>query len=84
MDNGREFLTYDIGGLGHRQKKPKNGQEPFSPPPVFERLGIKMTNAIVRNAKAKIIERRSRTSKTSFPGCLKPTRAEMSWKSLRN
>ena len=58
VDNGREFLTYDIGGLGHRQKKPKNGQEPFSPPPVFERLGIKMTNAIVRNAKAKIIERR--------------------------
>lgn len=58
VDNGREFLTYDIGGLGHRKKKPKNGQEPFSPPPVFERLGIKMTNAIVRNAKAKIIERR--------------------------
>lgn len=58
VDNGREFLTFDIGGLGHRKKKPKDGQERFEPPPVFERLGIKMTNAIVRNAKAKIIERR--------------------------
>mgnify|MGYP000694844693 FL=1 len=28
------------------------------PPPVFTRLGIKMTNAIVRNARAKTIERR--------------------------
>ena len=60
VDNGREFLTFDIGGLGHRKKKPKDGQERFEPPPVFERLGIKMTNAIVRNAKAKIIERRFR------------------------
>lgn len=58
VDNGREFLTHDIGGLGHRKKKPKDGQERFEVPPVFERLGIKMTNAIVRNAKAKIIERR--------------------------
>lgn len=58
VDNGREFLTFDIGGLGHRKKKYKDGKEPFSPPPVFERLGIHMTNAIVRNAKAKIIERR--------------------------
>lgn len=63
VDNGREFLTFDVGGLGHRKKKPKNGEEPFSPPPVFERLGIKMTNAIVRNAKAKIIERRFRDVK---------------------
>ena len=58
VDNGREFLTFDIGGLGHRKKKPKNGEEPFEPPGVFKRLGINMTNAIVRNAKAKIIERR--------------------------
>ncbi len=63
VDNGREFLTFDIGGLGHREKKPKDGQERFDPPPVFERLGIKMTNAIVRNAKAKIIERRFRDVK---------------------
>lgn len=56
VDNGREFLTHDVGGLGHRQKKSKKDE--FTAPPVFERLGIKMTNAIVRNAKAKIIERR--------------------------
>jgi len=58
VDNGREFLTFDIGGLGHRKRKPKDGQVPFEPPGIFARLGIHMTNAIVRNAKAKIIERR--------------------------
>ena len=63
VDNGRVFLTFDIGGLGQRNKKPKDGQERVEPPPVFERLGIKMTNAIVRNAKAKIIERRFRDVK---------------------
>lgn len=63
VDNGREFLTYDVGGLGHRKKKPKDGQERFEPPPVFERLGIHMTNAIVCNAKAKVIERRFRDVK---------------------
>ncbi len=63
VDNGREFLTFDIGDLGHRAKKPKDGKERFEPPPVFERLGIDMTNAIVRNAKAKIIERRFRDIK---------------------
>ncbi len=62
VDNGREFLTFDIGGLGHRQKKNKGGKQ-YNPPPVFTRLGIKMTNAIVRNAKAKIIERRFRDVK---------------------
>lgn len=61
VDNGREFLTFDVGGLGHRQKK--STKDKFTPPPVFERLGIKMTNAIVRNAKAKIIERRFRDVK---------------------
>lgn len=61
VDNGREFLTFDVGGLGHRTKKSQ--KDKFAPPPVFERLGIKMTNAIVRNAKAKIIERRFRDVK---------------------
>ena len=56
LDNGKEFLTFDFGGLGHRQKK--STKDRFSPPPIFERLGIKMVNARVRNAKAKIIERR--------------------------
>lgn len=60
VDNGREFLNKDVGGLGHRAKKSrKEKDKKFSPPPgVFERLGIKMTNAIVRNARAKLVERR--------------------------
>ena len=56
VDNGREFLTFDVGGLGHRKKKSQ--QERTEPPPVFKRLGIEMTNAIVKNARAKVIERR--------------------------
>lgn len=55
VDNGREFLIKDVGGLGHRQHK--NTADKPTPPPIFERLGIKMTNALVKNAKAKIIER---------------------------
>lgn len=61
VDNGREFLTHDVGGLGHRARK-KHLDE-FSPPPVFQRLGITMVNAQVRNARAKIIERRFRDVK---------------------
>lgn len=56
VDNGREFLTFDVGGLGHRKKKSQKCQ--IEPPPIFQRLGINMTNAIVRNARAKTIERR--------------------------
>lgn len=56
VDNGREFLTFDVGGLGHRQKKSTKDKPQV--PPVFARLGIDMTNAIVRNARAKTIERR--------------------------
>ncbi|MEE0858297.1 MAG: Mu transposase C-terminal domain-containing protein [Acutalibacteraceae bacterium] len=56
VDNGREFLTSDVGGLGHRKKKSQ--REQIEPPPIFKRLGINMTNAIVRNARAKTIERR--------------------------
>ena len=64
VDNGREYLNKDVGGTGHRTRKTKNewqgwdDTEKFVPPPVFTRLGIKMTNAIVRNARAKTIERR--------------------------
>lgn len=61
VDNGREFLTKDVGGLGHRQKK--SNEDEFRAPPIIERLGIHMTNALVRNAKAKIIERRFRDVK---------------------
>ncbi len=55
VDNGREFLNYDVGGLGHRQKA--STRDLPTPPPIFARLGIEMRNAIVRNAKAKPIER---------------------------
>ena len=64
VDNGREFLTSDVGGLGHRRKgKKQEGVELAEPPGVFKRLGIEMTNAIVCNAKAKTIERRFRDVK---------------------
>lgn len=63
VDNGPEFLTHDVGGRGHRSRKSQAEKAGFNPPPVFERLGIHMTNALVRNAKAKIIERRFRDVK---------------------
>ena len=62
VDNGREFLTHDIGGRGHREKSPDETQ----PPTIFEILGIEMRNAIVRNAKAKPIERTFYTIKNQF------------------
>lgn len=56
VDNGREYLTKDVGGLGHRAKKSKENE--FKAPPIFARLGITMVNALPTNAKAKVIERR--------------------------
>lgn len=64
LDNGREFLTFDFGGSGHRKKK--KDEDKFAPPPILERLGINMVNALVRNAKAKIIERRFLDFKNSI------------------
>ena len=58
VDNGREFLTFDLGGLGHRKKKSKAAQDRHDPPTILQRLGIEMMNAQVKNARAKIIERR--------------------------
>ena len=58
VDNGREFLTFDLGGLGHRKKKSKAAQDRHDPPAILQRLGIEMMNAQVKNARAKIIERR--------------------------
>lgn len=55
VDNGSEFLTHDIGGRGHRTKKSRNKDE--QPPTILELMGIEMHNALVRNAKAKPIER---------------------------
>lgn len=53
-DNGREFLARDMGGLGFRKRSKGSG---YDPPPVLVRLGCEMRNALVRNARAKPIER---------------------------
>ena len=67
VDNGREFLTFDLGGKGHRTRKSdKNKSDPTT---ILERLGIKMHNVIVCNAKAKPIERTFYTVKISFQNC---------------
>ena len=55
VDNGREFLTNDIGGRGHR--KGKKEKDTCVPPTILQLLEIKMINALPRNAKAKVIER---------------------------
>ena len=60
-DNGREFLTFDIGGRGFRKK----GSEQ-DPETIMERLGIEFHTAMVKNARAKIIERTFRTVKEEF------------------
>lgn len=64
FDNGREFLTHDVGGKGHRRRKSDN--EEIEPPTILQRLGIEMHNAIVRNAKAKPIERTFSTLTLQF------------------
>lgn len=64
FDNGREFLTHDVGGKGHRRRKTDN--EEIEPPTILQRLGIEMHNAIVRNAKAKPIERTFSTLTLQF------------------
>ena len=58
VDNGREYLNTDIGGLGHRAKK--RTDKSILPTPILQRLGITMTNALPRNGRAKIIEREFR------------------------
>lgn len=62
FDNGREFLTHDVAGMGHRKKK----NIADDPPTIIQRLGIEMKNALVRNAKAKPIERTFGTVKSQF------------------
>ena len=53
LDNGREFLVHDFGGRGKR-KTDENADYGST---ILERLGIKMTNARVKNARAKVVER---------------------------
>lgn len=64
IDNGREYLTFDLGGRGHRAKKRlADGSEAFAPPGIFERMEVGMVNAIVCNARAKLVERYFREMK---------------------
>ena len=60
-DNGREFLTHDIGGRGFRKSSAEN-----EPPTILQLLDIEFRTAMVKNAKAKIIERSFRDVKESF------------------
>ncbi len=62
LDNGREFLVSDIGGRG-RRKTDKTADYGTT---LFKRLGIEMTNATVKNGKAKIIERMFLNVKNDF------------------
>lgn len=62
-DNGREFLTFDIGGRGFR-KSADDGM--YIPPTILDNLGIEFRTAMVRNARAKIIERAFRDVKEDF------------------
>ena len=60
-DNGREFLTIDIGGRGFRKKSKEQ-----DPQTIMDRLGIDFKTAMVKNARAKIIERSFLTVKEEF------------------
>lgn len=62
-DNGREFLTLDIGGRGFRKTADTGEHEP---PTILQLLGIEFSTALPKNAKAKIIERAFRTLKEDF------------------
>ena len=64
VDNGREFLTHDIGGKGHRGRT--SSEDEIMPPTILQRLGIVMRNALVRNADAKPIERTFSTVTMQF------------------
>ena len=64
VDNGREFLTWDIGGKGHRTRKKQADVE--RPPTILDLLDIKMRNAIPQNGRAKPIERMFLTLKNTI------------------
>lgn len=61
-DNGREFLTHDIGGRGHR----KSADWGHEAPTILQHLQIEFRTALVKNARAKIIERAFREVKECF------------------
>ncbi len=53
-DNGREFLTHDIGGRGFRKSAKTGEHEPMT---ILQHLQIEFKTAMVKNARAKIVER---------------------------
>lgn len=53
-DNGREFLTHDIGGRGFRKSAKTGEHEPMT---ILQHLQIEFRTAMVKNARAKIVER---------------------------
>lgn len=53
LDNGREFLVRDFGGRGKRKSNAKAAYGTA----MLDRLDVRMTNARVRNGRAKVIER---------------------------
>lgn len=53
-DNGREFLTHDIGGRGFRKSAKTEEHEPLT---ILQHLQIEFRTALVKNARAKIVER---------------------------
>lgn len=63
-DNGREFLTHDIGGRGFR--KDGRGEDEHRIPTILDNLQVEFRTALVRNARAKIIERAFREVKECF------------------
>ncbi len=64
-DNGREFLTFDIGGRGFRKSK-KASPEEHEIPTILQHMGIDFRTAMVKNARAKIIERAFLDVKNDF------------------
>lgn len=64
-DNGREFLTFDIGGRGFRKSRKESAEE-HEIPTILDHLGIEFRTAMVRNARAKIIERAFLDVKNDF------------------
>lgn len=68
VDNGREFLTWDIGGKGHRTRKKQADVD--RPPTILDLLGIEMRNAIPKNGRAKPIERMFLTLKNTISRCV--------------
>lgn len=63
-DNGREFLTHDIGGRGFRKDGRKEDEHRI--PTILDNLQIEFRTALVKNARAKIIERAFRDVKDCF------------------